>query len=427
MTFTKRKQEGKRSMKYKKDIIRTIVLVIVILILRQFNILHFEHDEILILGALFVFCFFAIRKVEIITEINYKENRLNYSNLDFMRYVCAIVIIVLHLRPFLGISYEMDLAFSYIAGRICVPFFFLVSGYFVAIKEKDNPGYIKSYSKKVIPFYLVWSAFYVPFILYEHWSFISLEILTPLFALPIYLILFAVILGLLIAIVIALFYAGTYYHLWYFPAVLLSLMVLAKWKKHFSVKLLLFIALFLLLFGATETYFGILPVKLQQILQIYYNLFFTTRNFLFFGLFYVTLGYFIGSKKQAYVKHCFLKLSIWVLILIGETMFLQLTERLNSNILLSCVPLVYYLFISLIYSNTIFPFPTKYTFRDLNKYYYLLHPACILLLNVVVIEGFQLTRLNEFSFIKIGIVILFTHVLTILVIKLKRRFHLHII
>lgn len=48
----------------------------------------------------------------------------------------------------------------------------------------------------------------------------------------------------------------------------------------------------------------------KKTLSYYYNIFFTTRNFLFFGLFYVVLGYYVGTKEKAYSKYCFLKLIV---------------------------------------------------------------------------------------------------------------------
>ena len=128
-----------------------------------------------------------------------------------------------------------------------------------------------------------------------------------------------------------------------------SLLLLKKWKNKHSIKPLLVISFILLLFGATETYYGVLPLSIQELLSYYYHIFFTTRNFLFFGLFYVVLGYFMGSKKELYSKNCFAKLIVTFFLLIFEAILLHDTNRLDSNILISCVPLTYYLFISSIY------------------------------------------------------------------------------
>ena len=90
---------------------------------------------------------------------------MNYQNLNILKYISAILIVILHLRPFLNFSNELDLAFNNIVTRICVPIFFIITGYFAAKKEKDNEDYIKSYIKKTIPLYLTWSLLYVPVII----------------------------------------------------------------------------------------------------------------------------------------------------------------------------------------------------------------------------------------------------------------------
>ena len=102
-----------------------------------------------------------------------------------------------------------------------------------------------------------------------------------------------------IVLLIVIVYTGIYYHLWYFPAVIFSLLLLSKWKKKFDAKYVLIISFILLLFGATETYYGALPSGFQKLLIYYYNIFFTTRNFLLLGLFYVVLGYLWAEKKKS--------------------------------------------------------------------------------------------------------------------------------
>ena len=348
---------------------------------------------------------------------NYSEKQINYNNLDILKYISAILIIILHLRPFVNFSDELDLAFNNIITRICVPIFFIITGYFVAIKEKDNPNYIKDYIKKTIPLYLIWSAIYIPIIIGYIIKYIPLinDYLSKL-NLSIPLLILLIILLLPIAIIIALVYTGVYYHLWYFPALILSLIVLNKWKKRFNIKYLLFISFFLLIFGATETYYGMLPFKIKELVTLYYNIFFTTRNFLFFGLFYVVLGYFIGLKKQPYSKYCFLKFVICFFLLIFEAIFLHDIERLNSNILLSCVPLTYYLFIFVIYLTKQKSKKSKFNFRSLSKYYYLVHPFVIAIC-------FEFLNIKVNPYIQILITIIITHIISYLLITVKKKYN----
>lgn len=73
-----------------------------------------------------------------------------------------------------------------------------------------------------------------------------------------------------IALLIALVCIGTYYHLWYFPATIFSLLLLRKWKSKFNAKYLLIISFILLLFDTTKTHWEIIPNNFKQLLSHYY-------------------------------------------------------------------------------------------------------------------------------------------------------------
>lgn len=403
-------------MKYKNEIIITLIVTVLVLFLKFINVLQIENG----LGnpfimILMILCF-SITTIFIQKDIdkNYKENNINYQNLDILKYISSILIMILHLRPFINFSDQLDLAFNNIITRICVPIFFIITGYFVAKKEKRNENYIDNYVKKTIPLYLIWSLLYVPVIIGTIIQYLPIinEYLSKInIAIPLLIVLS--IIAIPIAILIALCYTGIYYHLWYFPAIIFSLLLLKRWKKKFNIKYLLIISFVLLLFGATETYYGILPLSIKELLSYYYNIFFTTRNFLFFGLFYVVLGYFIGSKEKVYSKYCFAKLIVSFFLLIFEAILLHDIDRLNSNILLSCVPLTYYLFISSIYITN--KMKIKFQFGNYSKYYYFIHPMIIFLVSLL------FKNISEYPYINILIVLLFTHIISVLIIQIKKK------
>lgn len=403
-------------MKYKNEIVIILVITILILFLRLINVFQIENGLGYPLTIVLMIICFSLITIFIQKNIdkNYKINKLNYQNLDILKYLSSILIIVLHLRPFLNFSNELDLAFNNIVTRICVPIFFIITGYFVAKKEKTNQNYIKEYIRKIIPLYLVWSLLYIPVIIGTIIKYLPIinECISKInITLPL-LIIFSIIL-LPIIVLIALCYTGVYYHLWYFPAIIFSLLVLKKWKQKFNIKYLLIISFILLLFGATETYYGVLPFLLKRTLSYYYSIFFTTRNFLFFGLFYVVLGYYVGTKEKAYSKYCFLKLIVSFFLLTFEAILLHDTDRLNSNILLSCVPLTYYLFISSIYiTNNI---KSNYQFGTYSKYYYLIHPMIIFVISLLY------KNITYYPYLNILLVLLITHIASILIIKLKQK------
>ena len=404
------------SMKYKNEIVIISIITILILFLKLVNVFQIENG----LGypftiVLMIICFsLATIFIQKNIDRNYRINKLNYQNLNILKYISSILIIILHLRPFLNYSNELDLAFNNIITRICVPIFFIITGYFVAKKEKENKNYIKKYIKKTIPLYFAWSLLYIPVIIgtiIQYLPIINEYISKINITLPLLIILSIILLPIIV--LIALCYTGVYYHLWYFPAIIFSLIVLKKWKQKFNIKYLLIISFILLLLGATETYYGVLPLSIKRILSYYYNIFFTTRNFLFFGLFYVVLGYYVGTKEKAYSKYCFLKLIVSFFLLTFEAILLHDTDRLNSNILLSCIPLTYYLFISSIYITN--SMKLDFQFGTYSKYYYLIHPMAIFVISSLY------KNINYYPYLSILIVILITHITSSLIIKLKEK------
>ena len=348
-----------------------------------------------------------------------QTKQLQYQNLDLFRFLSSIIIIVLHVRPFFTVSYEIDMAINNIIGRICVPFFFFISGYFAAKQEQKKPDYIRSYIRSMIPVYLLWSTVYLPWSLSLAAPYIQqVSGLLCTIGLPTAIQNLLLLLLVPLAVIVALLYSGVYYHLWYFPALLLSMLVLRWWKRKYSLRVLLTVSFVLLLFGATETYYGFCGQFFQSLLHYYYAVFFTTRNFLFFALFYVTLGYWMGKQEQLASSLCFLKLLLSIAALVGEGMLLQTTQRLDSNILLACVPLVYYLFSCLLYTNIHVPQLSEIPFRAISKYYYLVHPLMILFVHA------WFPQVDSFwmAVAKVVCVLCCTHICTLLLIHIKKRY-----
>ena len=348
-----------------------------------------------------------------------QTKQLQYQNLDLFRFLSSIIIIVLHARPFFTVSYEIDMAINNIIGRICVPFFFFISGYFAAKQEQKKPDYIRSYIRSMIPVYLLWSAVYLPWSLSLAAPYIQqVSGLLCTIGLPTAIQNLLLLLLVPLAVIVALLYSGVYYHLWYFPALLLSMLVLRWWKRKYSLRGLLTVSFVLLLFGATETYYGFCGQFFQSLRHYYYAVFFTTRNFLFFALFYVTLGYWMGKQEQPASSLCFLKLLLSIAALVGEGMLLQTTQRLDSNILLACVPLVYYLFSCLLYTNIHVPQLSEIPFRAISKYYYLVHPLMILFVHA------WFPQVDSFwmAVAKVVCVLCCTHICTLLLIHMKKRY-----
>ena len=94
------------------------------------------------------------------------------------------------------------------------------------------------------------------------------------------------------------------------------------------------------------------------------------------------------------------------------------TSRLDSNILLACVPLVYYLFSCLLYTNIHVPQLSEIPFRAISKYYYLVHPLMILFVHA------WFPQVDSFwmAVAKVVCVLCCTHICTLLLIHMKKRY-----
>ena len=149
---------------YKKEIVITLIITLSLFFLRYINTFQIDNRKDYTLIMILIITSFSILSIYIQNKIdkNYKSKNTNYENLNILKYISAFFIIILHLRPFLNFSRGFDFAFNNIITRICVPIFFVITGYFVAKNEKEDTKYIDKYIKKMIPLYLIWSAIYVP-------------------------------------------------------------------------------------------------------------------------------------------------------------------------------------------------------------------------------------------------------------------------
>ncbi|MDH6365593.1 hypothetical protein M2139_002596 [Enterococcus sp. PF1-24] len=328
----------------------------------------------------------------------------NYKIVDIVKYLAAIMVIYVHCNQ--GVPSEgLNYFFKQIVCRIAVPFFFISSAYFVRRGQAKNPDYLKNYLKGSIKSYLLWSFVFIP---------IGLNWLQQNFAIPRMLLPFALLFGL--------FHVGVYYHLWYIPAMILSLFSIDKLLKHFSYKIIFLIAIPLYLFGSLETYYGLLPNGwLKDFFDLIINIFFTTRSGLLFGMIFIAIGFFIydyQEKLKAFVKYIPLLTILFASLLIAEGMLLYQVPKLDMNFLIMLVPFSFCFFLWVLAFPKIPHFETK-KIRELSKYYYFVHTVCI-----VIVE--EITKTLHFDLlitkvINFLIILLLTHLLSLLFIKIQAR------
>lgn len=360
----------------------------------QFQNLMIEEKLSFCLLALFLISYsiYIVSKWNKVPVYEYHE-----TNLDILKYAASILVILFHINMYVRVFGNGEFLVLNIAARLAVPLFFLIAGYLIAINETHGEHYIRKYLKNLFCTYVIWAIIYLP---------AGFQYLLSI-DLPWYLFPFAIIFGFL--------YFGTYYHLWFFPALFLSVLILKYWKKYFSMNALLIISFVLLILGSLESYMDYLSPTFQSFFhQYYFSIFYTTRNFLFFGLFYVVLGYWIqkccfrwGKKQELYLlaSGC---------LFILDSMFVRVNAGIDANILLSAPFFASLLFLKVLYSKEWFEERKKQKIRQLSKYYFLVHPYVICFV--------LLLKLHQNVTVFVCLVLILTHVLSLLCIKLQKKY-----
>lgn len=286
-----------------------------------------------------------------------------YAALDIFRLIAAFLIIGIHTSPLLSMNETADFILTHIIARVAVPFFFMVTGYFLYVSiEKGNELCIKSTIKKLMGIYVFAMFLYLPLNIYGSYfkqKNLPWQILKDLFL------------------------DGTFYHLWYLPATIIGILLLVFLLRKFPVPHVLIITLGLYIVGlGGDSYYGI--VTKFNVARTIYNYLFKimgyTRNGLFFAPVYLTLGAFIAySKYKMKTKIAMIGLMISCGLLITEGILLHnLNVQRHDSMYIMLLPCMYFLFYLLLqYSRD-----NIKELRFLSLVIYMIHPWVIVIVRL---------------------------------------------
>lgn len=219
----------------------------------------------------------------------------NYNAIDVAKFISALLVVGIHTGPFLDINKEANFILIQIIARLAVPLFFVASGFLLFRKldltrewnDYDNIQKIKQYLKRLVKLYIIWSILYLPF------NYLLLKGGDGLQAASI------------LRYIRDFFFTGSYYHLWFLPALLLAVPLSYLLIARLGYKVALVIGCILYLLGMAG---NVYPTLLEQIpavksvLSVYLSIFSTTRNGLFFGVIFVCIGAFF-AKRRIYLRN----------------------------------------------------------------------------------------------------------------------------
>lgn len=318
-------------------------------------------------------------------------------NLDTCRFIAALLVVAIHIYPFLNINPDLDYLVTRVLFRVAVPLFLMITGYFVIPKSLKYIDFLKVYTKKIIKIYIICILIYLPINIYNG-DFNNVNILE---------------------ILKRIFIDGTFYHLWYFPALILGI-----WITYFIIKkldnkkaLIIFILLYLVgLFG--DSYYGLIS---STFLKNIYDVIFTVTSYTRNGLFYVPLFIFIGytfknityriTKKQNIIL---LIISIILMLIEGFILYTFDLQR-HSSMYIFLIPVMFLIFNLLVENRE---YKNK-KLRELSTIIYVLHPLVIIIVR-------SIAKVLKLESILIGnnlihyiCVVILTLIISIVFIKIK--------
>lgn len=253
-------------------------------------------------------------------EGSYMSKPDNFHLIDLFKFFFALCIIGIHTYLFSNINGDLDWYGVHLLFRLAVPFFFVVSGFFVGLKllQSDSTLLIvrKTVNRLFLPF-IFWLAISLPlqFINYNFIEIIRRMVFYPWGA------------------------------LWYVLALIIALLALSPFyvKKKYGLPVIIGFILYLFALLSNSYYFLIENTAIGKFVDWYIEHFISSRNGLFVGFFFVSLGVYLSKlyleNKLIGNKHSIVFL-ISIITLFLETAYIRDKHYLDDNSLFISLPFV---------------------------------------------------------------------------------------
>lgn len=297
---------------------------------------------------------------------NKMHTKDNYEWLDRFRLLAALLVIAIHTSPLAMFSPEGDFFLTRVLARVAVPFFFMVTGQFTAGKLiAAREGQCKNqillrYLRKILILYMISILLYLPVGIYAgHYQNIT----------------FASIMKMVL-------FDGTFYHLWYFPACMLGIVLIYLMSRFLKLRCILIVSTVLYLAGLCgDSYFGLtrkLP-PLENAYELFFQICSHTRNGLFFAPLFLALGAWCAGGSRRGISVHLITLFLSFPLMTAEAFTLRrFSWQRHDSMYFMLIPAMVSLYRVLLCLPCSSGKWGKY-FRSASLWVYILHPAFIII------------------------------------------------
>ena len=291
---------------------------------------------------------------------NSMERANRYGGVDYFRIVAAFLIVAIHTAPLSSWTEGGDFLLTYCLGRLAGPFVLVTTGYFVlgAWRRGGCEGAVCGrYWMRTLALYLIATVLYLPVNIYSGQLPGNVDELGQMLLLD-----------------------GTFYHLWYLPAVLIAYPLVAAISRKIGLLPTGILALAAYLAGLMgDSWFGLADQwgPAHDFYQALFQYIGYTRNGLFYAPIFLVLGAWMASwRRKPAVPLLGGGLVVSLALLLGEgwLTWSQGWQRHNSMYLM-LLPAVVVLFALLLRV----PGEAPSVLRPLSQWIYVLHPLAIIL------------------------------------------------
>ncbi len=301
------------------------------------------------------------------------EKKEQFGGLDYFKMIAALLVVTIHTSPLASFNVSADFVLTRVIARIAVPFFFMVTGFFVLpqylSQQSNDDKPLRRFLKKTLLLYVAAIIIYLPVNFYAG-QFAGIQVADA---------------------IRMLVFDGTLYHLWYLPASLFSVWIICCIGHKISLKTWIGISLILYVIGLFgDSYYGVIDNIhiLREIYDFMFRIFSYTRNGIFYAPIFLIMGAGIRQSQDKVMQSqnidrkgtmtAGVVISFFLMIIEGLILRYFKLQR-HDSMYFTLLPSMYFLFRFVISYKMV---PAK-CLRVISMWVYIIHPLMIIVVRGV--------------------------------------------